>query len=233
MTDMRTEGADAYEIQLVLSQPTRARLFALLREADEPIATGELAELTGLHPNGVRNHLERLWKAGLVDRGRSSSRRGRPRDEWMVNSTGTGIEAALALGDSSGEGALAAWLARAFPSDRSNLERIESVGEEAGLAMPVGEGENPKMAFLGVLNRLGFVATVDDAEEGFTCRLGRCPYRKAARENSDVVCAMHRGFTRGLLASIDSGFRLRDFEVRDPDKAGCLIKVGVEGRAAG
>ena len=43
MTDMRTEGADAYEIQLVLSQPTRARLFALLREADEPIATGELA----------------------------------------------------------------------------------------------------------------------------------------------------------------------------------------------
>lgn len=229
---MRTDGVDAYEIQMVLSQPTRARLFTLLRDADEPIATGELAERTGLHPNGVRNHLERLWRAGLVDRGRSSSRRGRPRDEWIVTETGTGVEAALALGDSGGGDALAAWLARAFPHDRSHLPRIESVGKEAGLAMPVEEGGNPKKAFLEVLNRLGFAATVDDAEGGFTCRLGRCPYREAARENSDVVCAMHRGFTRGLLESIDSGFRLRDFEVRDPDQAGCLIKVGVEGKAS-
>src|SRR5665213_3350636 len=40
-----------------LSQPTRARLFALLGEMRRPIGTAELAERLDLHPNGVRIHL--------------------------------------------------------------------------------------------------------------------------------------------------------------------------------
>ena len=46
-----------------LSQPTRARLFALLGELKRPAGTAELAERLDLHPNGVRIHLERLEHA--------------------------------------------------------------------------------------------------------------------------------------------------------------------------
>jgi len=44
----------------VLSQPTRARLFAMLGELSRPAGTVELADRLDLHPNGVRIHLERL-----------------------------------------------------------------------------------------------------------------------------------------------------------------------------
>src|SRR5579863_1401228 len=43
-----------------LSQPTRARVFALLGDLHRPAPTEELAAELKLHPNGVRLHLERL-----------------------------------------------------------------------------------------------------------------------------------------------------------------------------
>lgn len=229
-TDRVEAGADPTEAdadRIALAQPTRARLFALMRESGQPLATAELAELAGMHPNGIRNHLERLWQAGLVDRRRSSGGRGRPRDEWTVTASGIAAESALVGGD-PGTAALAGWLARAFPTGETHLRRIESIGREAGLEMPVETSGDPKSAFLGALNRLGFDAVAEDDQDGFSCRLGRCPYREAARENSDVVCALHLGITRGLLESVDPELRLRKFEARDPDRAGCLIGVGTE-----
>ena len=64
-----------------LARPTRARVFALLARQKEAISTEDLAVQLGLHPNGVRIHLERRSEAGLVER--SSQRRagrGRPGD---------------------------------------------------------------------------------------------------------------------------------------------------------
>ncbi|HEX8959132.1 MAG TPA: helix-turn-helix domain-containing protein, partial [Solirubrobacterales bacterium] len=68
----------------VLAQPTRARIFALLVERRGAIGTEALAEQLDLHPNGVRRHLERLHRAGLVERRRSRGERGRPGDRWSV-----------------------------------------------------------------------------------------------------------------------------------------------------
>jgi len=211
--------------RLELAQPTRARLFALLRESGEPQSTAELAELAGMHPNGIRNHLERLWRAGLVERNRSASRRrGRPRDEWALTPAGIQAERELDGGD-NGEGRLAGWLARAFPGGASHRRRIEAIGEEAGLATPVQTEVDAEDAFYEVLDRLGFDPVAESAGEGFRCRLGRCPYREAARENREAVCTLHRGLTRGLLETIDPELRLTEFEPRDPDLAGCLIGV--------
>src|SRR5690348_8546452 len=67
-----------------LSQPTRARLFALLSELRRPTGTAELAARLELHPNGVRLHLERLAEQGLVERARARSPRGRPPDVWRI-----------------------------------------------------------------------------------------------------------------------------------------------------
>jgi DNA-binding transcriptional ArsR family regulator len=60
-----------------LSQPTRARLFALLSELKRPAGTVELAERLELHPNGVRVHLERLVREGLAARASGSGAAGR------------------------------------------------------------------------------------------------------------------------------------------------------------
>src|SRR5215216_299226 len=67
-----------------LAQPTRARLFAMLRDLRGPASTEELAERLALHPNGVRLHLARLRDAGLVVRERSPQAPGRPRDMWLI-----------------------------------------------------------------------------------------------------------------------------------------------------
>src|ERR1035441_7629299 len=67
-----------------LPQPTRARLFALLAQLGRPAGTVELAEQLGLHPNGVRLHLERLQRDGLLVREGESQSRGRPRDSWKI-----------------------------------------------------------------------------------------------------------------------------------------------------
>ncbi len=50
----------------VLTQATRARLFALLGDLGRAAPTEELAQRLGLHPNGIRIHLERLLEAGVV-----------------------------------------------------------------------------------------------------------------------------------------------------------------------
>ena len=52
----------------VLAQPTRAQLFRVLGELGRAATTVELAERLRLHPNGVRIHLERLERDGLVAR---------------------------------------------------------------------------------------------------------------------------------------------------------------------
>src|SRR4051794_26859679 len=68
----------------VLAQGTRARVFEELGELRRAAGTEELAARLGMHPNGVRTHLERLREAGLVVRDRPRTRVGRPRDMWSI-----------------------------------------------------------------------------------------------------------------------------------------------------
>ena len=82
------------------------------------------------------------------------------------------------------------------------------------------------------LTALGFAPQRERPRHGrVVFRLGNCPYRDAVRENQPVVCALHRGLTRGLLDQLDPAARLTDFVPKDPDRAGCLIEV--EGLRAG
>jgi len=70
----------------VLAQPTRARLYALMQASSQPLDTVQLAGALGLHPNGVRAHLEQMRAAGLITRARARApqQRGRPRDIWLI-----------------------------------------------------------------------------------------------------------------------------------------------------
>jgi predicted ArsR family transcriptional regulator len=205
-----------------LAQASRARLFRLLGELQRPASTEELAERLGLHPNGVRTHLERLDDAGLVVRGRERRPRGRPRDVWTIDPQ------AGPSGDPPGAYAdLSRWLVRTIAARKSHVRDVESMGHEIGRELAEqGEAGSPEERMHQALATLGFrPARAIDRDGMLDYTLANCPYRDAVRENQPVTCALHRGLTRGLLAGISPDTELTAFVPRDPDTAGCLIEL--------
>jgi predicted ArsR family transcriptional regulator len=211
-----------------LSQPTRARLFELLGEISRPAGTAELAERLGLHPNGVRVHLERMESDGLVVRTRARQPVGRPRDAWtLAPDARPGGRAQRAYSD------LVRWLARAMRADPRGLRRVEATGREIGREIAPRGGDLADGTFELVLARLGFQPRVErSGTDHRGVRLCNCPYRDAVRENRDVVCGLHRGITRGLLDRLDPAATLAEFVPRDPDEAGCRIELSGIGTPA-
>jgi predicted ArsR family transcriptional regulator len=205
----------------VLAQATRARLFELLGELRRPAGTAELAERLGLHPNGVRVHLERLEQAGLVGRARVRGARGRPPDAWTVApGARPGGEPPRAYRD------LGRWLARAMRSGRGGMRGVEATGREIGRELAPADGAGDGEALETALAALGFEPSVTARSDGeMTLCLGNCPYRDAVRENQRVICALHKGITRGLLDALEPGARLAAFLPHDPDEAGCVVEL--------
>ena len=206
----------------LLAQPSRARLFAHLAALGRPAGTNELAAELGLHPSGVRVHLEYLRAGGLLARERVPQKIGRPRDSWSI------APDALPSGEPrDAYPRLARWLARSIPPRPGRLREVERAGRELGRELPpVGRGGTAEESMGQTLTALGFAPQRQPAQTGrVVFRLGNCPYREAVRENQPVVCALHRGLTRGLLDQLDPATRLADFVPKDPDRAGCLIEV--------
>ena len=205
-----------------LAQPTRAQLFALLGELRRPASTEELAKRVGLHPNGVRLHLERLEDAGLLVREREQQARGRPRDLWRISPDAQpGGDPPTAYAD------LARWLVRAISSAKAGVRDIEATGRKIGreLAPEAGDASAEDL-MRGALATLGFQPAVElEPPDRLTYHLGNCPYREAVRERQQLVCGLHRGLTRGLLDAIDPKTKLTGFVPKDPYEAGCLIKL--------
>src|SRR4051794_1777984 len=205
-----------------LAQATRARLFRVLAELQRPASTEELAERLGLHPNGVRTHLERLHEAGLVARERERRPRGRPRDSWSIDpQAGPSGDPPSAYAD------LSRWLVRDVAARKSPVKHVESTGRSIGRELAPAKGGSPEERMHRSLAALGFRPSraPDPGASTLTYRLGNCPYRDAVRENQRVVCALHRGLTRGLLDGISPSTRLSAFVPHDPYVAGCEIRV--------
>ncbi len=207
-----------------LAQPTRARLFAMLRDLRRPASTEELAEGLALHPNGVRLHLARLRDAGLVVRERSPRAPGRPRDMWLI------APDAQPTGEPpTGYADLGRWLARAIDPSQRALRTIEKTGRQIGRGLgpdSADDAASAETAMHAQLVTLGFQPRREvDSDGALTYRLCNCPYREAVHENQAVVCTLHRGLTRGLLDALAPETELAGFVPRDPDTAGCLIEL--------
>jgi predicted ArsR family transcriptional regulator len=204
-----------------LSQPTRARLFALLAEQGTPSTTAELADRLGLHPNGVRTHLELLEHADLIARERAQQSRGRPPDAWkLAPGARPGGRTPTAYQD------LGRWLARALKARPPGVRGIESSGREIGRELPPAHAATDPDALESVLTELGFQPTVTlHHDDRLHLSLRNCPYRAAVHENQPAICALHRGITRGLLDVLHPQAKLESFVPHDPDTAGCEIEL--------
>jgi predicted ArsR family transcriptional regulator len=214
-------GVDLPHDSDVLAQPTRRRLFALLGQLGGSASTDELARRLALHPNGVRIHLQRMQDAGVVVRRRAPQARGRPRDEWAISPD------ARPGGDPpQAYGLLARWLARTIPATARRLREVEATGREVGRELAAEATGAPADRAIGdVFTALGFQPRMDRVDGRLSCRLGNCPYRDSVRENQDVVCALHRGITHGLLDRLAPAATLERFVPHDPDRAGCEVEI--------
>lgn len=209
----------------VLAQATRARLFACLADLARPAGTDELAAKLGLHPSGVRVHLQRLRSAGLISRQRVAQPIGRPRDHWSI-----APEAPAGADPPDAYARLSRWLAYSIPARSPRLREVERAGrelaEEVAPDRADGTTSSPEEALGRTLTALGFAPRRGRAKQGQAVfRLGNCPYRDAVRENQAVVCALHRGMTRGLLDRLAPSARLTAFVPKNPVRAGCLIEI--------
>lgn len=206
----------------VLTQPTRARLFGLLAELRRPAATDELARILELHPNGVRQHLEILAKAGMVVREQEKVGRGRPRDVWAIDP-----EAKPGGSSPTGYAELSRWLVQAIRGGDVDPERIEERGREIGAELADRGGHaDPEVRFHDALAAMGFNPSREAGRgDRMTYCLNNCPYRDAAVEQQTVICSLHRGITSGLLESIDPETEMTAFVIKNPEHAGCRIDV--------
>jgi predicted ArsR family transcriptional regulator len=129
----------------------------------------------------------------------------------------------------SGYAELGRWLARAIAAGRTSVRTVERTGREVGRELASAGDAPPEIALHATLAAMGFAPRREPGEPGepggVTYRLCNCPYRAAVHENPDVVCALHRGITRGLLDVLAPETTLVAFVPRDPDLAGCLVQL--------
>lgn len=174
----------------------RRGVFEALRDQDGPTTLATLVELTGLHENTLRGHLENLAMDGLVTRVKDvPSGRGRPAWLWRVRRSDIDEYAGLA-------GALARTLRR---SSAQPIDDAVEAGQTWGRELAVNYAPRPRAVapvarVRDLLVRLGFGPEGPARGDVADLRLTRCPLLEVAVEEPDIVCNVHLGLAVGALA---------------------------------
>ncbi|OZB85475.1 helix-turn-helix domain-containing protein [Microbacterium sp. 13-71-7] len=166
-----------------ISSYSRVRILHLV-QARPHRTIGELCEATALHPNTVREHLQRLIEGGyVVQATEHRTTRGRPR---VLYSAATGAPEASSpvakqkADDAARRGDL---LRRMLQTESSSL------GQRAIYQLD---------ALVEHLEESGFEPVID--EDRLTVELTPCPHAAARPEHRPVLCQVHLGLMQGVLA---------------------------------
>jgi predicted ArsR family transcriptional regulator len=186
-----------------LGDNTRYAIYLELARSPRPLATSEIAETLGLHPNTVRPHLERMRDVGLLAvETDARGAVGRPQHRYSLSpdAPSLGLEPATFP-------LLAGMLVQLAGAAGLGAEEAVEVGRDKGEADAATTGKRACIdALVARLDALGFdpaVATDDDgqARVSFT----HCPFRQLAEANPDLVCGLHRGLVEGFVETCGGG----------------------------
>lgn len=204
-----------------LGDNTRYAIYLELARAPRPLATADVAESLGLHPNTVRPHLERMRDVGLLaveTEGRGGVGRPQHRYSPAPDAPSLGLEppampllAGMLVGVAAAAGAdseEAAAIGRA----QGAAAAARLVPGSDGSAHGVGGGANDEEdgvaaavcleALVADLARLGFDPAVAGDEEGVTVAFAHCPFAGIAESHPEIVCHLHRGMVEGLVDTV-------------------------------
>ncbi|EWM19195.1 metalloregulator ArsR/SmtB family transcription factor [Kutzneria sp. 744] len=183
---------------------SRGRVLDMLRAAGGPVGVQDIAEHAGLHPNTARFHLDGLVDAGLAQReAEERSQPGRPRMVYRAVATDVpaGQRSYRLLAEM-----LTSLVADALPqSDQAAVTAGEAWGrylaERPAPSQRVDVAEGVRRLST-VLADAGFAPDVVDDPVQPVIRLRHCPFREVAEQHREVVCSLHLGLMRGVLAEV-------------------------------
>jgi len=188
-----------------LGDDTRYAIYLELARSPRPLATAEVAETLGLHPNTVRPHLERMREVGLLEvETEVRSGVGRPQHLYSLaaDAPSLGLEPpAYRL--------LASMLVRVAAAGGLGADDAVDVGREQGGVDAAAYQGAPSCleALVAELDAVGFDPAVSGTDDGETAVIGftRCPFRELAAEHPELVCSLHRGMVEGFVAAVAGG----------------------------
>lgn len=190
---------------------SRARVLAVLQAAAAPMGVLEVAAMVGLHANTTRFHLDALIADGLVRRDNEErDSPGRPRGVYSV--TAEGDRAGARSFRLLAEVLLDYLSANAARPRQSAIEAGEAWGRAVARRDP-DQPADPAAAtdeLLRVLAEIGFAPEAvsgSDGPDGRQVVVHHCPFREVVDGHSEVVCGVHLGIVRGVLAELDAPVR--------------------------
>lgn len=184
--------------------PTRARVLALLQDAAEPMTAAAAGARLGLHVNSVRFHLDALTEDGLVTRRREERNTpGRPKVLYAAATTAPHVahRSYRLLAE-----ILTSFLADRLPDPGASAEQAgEAWGRYLAPAPePFRRPREPEAldSLVQALDRMGFDSHVVDEPRSLRLEISHCPFLEVAAGHNEVVCSIHLGLMRGVLAQI-------------------------------
>lgn len=175
-------------------------MLELLQRSERPATLAELVADSGLHENTLREHLDALVLRRLATRGRAAAN-GRGRPPVTYAPTDRTEPDARVREYSALASVLAGHLARTSADPAADAR---SAGEEWATELPMADRqasspEERHAHFVGLFAELGF----DPVAEGTTSlALRRCPLLDSAVRHPGVVCSVHLGLSRGVMARL-------------------------------
>lgn len=195
--------------------PTDAqgRVLAVLAQRDSPTTLAELAEITGLHENTLRGHLDALHQAGHVSRLRvTPSGRGRPAWSYVAREAPhAALALALSRGLENNPGATAREIGES--GGRAWGEQLRELFDE--------DDQTPHGRLMLVLEHVGFGPEI--SADRRSVRLTRCPFIDTARAHPEAVCSVHLGLIKGVLGRSLDPPALQPFA----EPGACLVRLAV------
>jgi predicted ArsR family transcriptional regulator len=225
MTEPTEVPAPRLELLKALGDNTRYAIYLELARAPAPLATAQIADTLGLHPNTVRPHLDRMREVGLLEVITDAQGAvGRPQHRYSLapDAPSLGFEPAAYP-------VLARMLLRlaataALPASDA-IDAGREHGAVAATARPAGTCAE---ALTQELAALGFdpESVVDD--DGATIAFTRCPFRELAEANPDLVCSLHRGLVEGFASARGDGEVLAFHDLAD--RTPCQVEIATARR---
>jgi len=181
-----------------LGDDTRYAIYLELARSATPLATVEVADALGLHPNTVRPHLERMRDVGLlvveVDNRGSV---GRPQHRYLLapDAPSLGLEPPPYP-------LLAGLLANVAAACAPGAAEVAGAGRRHGRhARATRDFSSPSSCVdtvVAEMGSLGFDPVGTTSGPSTTIVFTACPYRALAEAFPELVCELHRGIVEGM-----------------------------------
>ena len=220
-------AAQRLDVLKALGDNTRYAIYLELARSPMPLATSEIAESLGLHPNTVRPHLERMRDVGLLEvQAQSRGEVGRPQHRYSLaaDAPSLGLEpppmpilARMLLGVAAATGA--------GPEEAAEAGRLQGRAAAAEYETE-GDGEACVAALVDELVELGFDPAIDETGEVTTVAFTRCPFAELAEAHPEIVCHLHRGIVEGFVAAA-GGATVTEFGTL-VDRLPCQVSVSAD-----